>query len=474
MTRRSILSLAASVSAGLVLRRPSLAFQSGPRIVQADLEAKAGWIPLAGRQAYRYGYNNQAPGPLIEARPGDTIRIRFTNSLPEATNLHFHGLHVPPTGVADNSFVMVAPGEQFQYELPLAANHPGGTFWIHPHMHGAVARQVWRGLAAPVIVRGELDAIPEIQAAAEGVLVLQDVTLGAGGVPVEPSFMAQMAGREGSLITASGNVNPTIPIQKDGWVRLRLINASCSRFYRLQLEEHDLYQIASDGGSLPAPVGLDELLLLPGQRADLMIQGSRAPGAYRLLNLPYNRGGIGMGMGMGMMGGMGVTSGSSSSASSTIATLAYSGQANRVVQLPQKLLSAEPLPPPARVRSFALGQSMGPGMMGGGMGFGINGRTFDPSRVDTRVRLGDVEDWEFLNPMAMDHPMHIHTNAFQIVQPDGSAEPAWRDVVLARAGQRVRVRMAFQDFTGKLMYHCHILDHEDLGMMGVLEISNED
>lgn len=141
MNRRSLLSLAASVGAGLVLRRQSLAFQSEPRIVQADLEAKAGWIPLAGRQAYRYGYNNQVPGPLIEARPGDTIRIRFTNSLPEATNLDFHGLHVPPTGVADNSFVMVAPGEQFQYELPLAANHPGGTFWIHPHMHGAVARQ---------------------------------------------------------------------------------------------------------------------------------------------------------------------------------------------------------------------------------------------------------------------------------------------------------------------------------------------
>ena len=472
MTRRSLLSLGASVGAGLVLRRPSLAFQSGPRIVQADLEAKAGWIPHAGRQAYRYSYNNQVPGPLIEARPGDTIRIRFTNSLPEETNLHFHGLHVSPTGNADNSFVMVAPGEQFQYELPLVANHPGGTFWIHPHMHGAVARQVWRGLAAPVIVRAELDAIPEVKAAAEVVLVLQDVTLGTDGIPVEPGFMQQMAGREGSVITAAGNVNPTIPIQKDGWVRLRLINASCSRFYRLQLEEHELYQIASDGGSLPAPVGLDELLLLPGQRADLMIQGSRAPGTYRLLNLPYNRGATGMGMGMGMMGMMGGTAGALS-APSTIATLAYSRQANRVVPLPQKLVSVAPLPPPSRVRSFTLGQSMGQGMMGGGMGFGINGRTFDPSRVDTRVRLGDVEDWEFLNPMAMDHPMHIHTNAFQIIQPDGSAQPAWRDVVLVRAGDRVRVRMAFQDFTGKLMYHCHIFDHEDLGMMGVLEISAE-
>jgi FtsP/CotA-like multicopper oxidase with cupredoxin domain len=274
----------------------------------------------------------KSPARSSKRGPGDTIRIRFTNSLPEETNLHFHGLHVSPTGNADNSFVMVAPGEQSQYELPLAANHPGGTFWIHPHMHGAAARQVWRGLAAPVIVRAELDAIPEVKTAAEVVLVLQDVTLGTDGVPVEPDFMQQMAGREGSVITASGNVNPTIPIQKDGWVRLRLINASCSRFYRLQLEEHALYQIASDGGSLPAPVGIDELLLLPGQRADLMIQGSRAPGAYRLLNLPYNRGTSGMGM--GMMGGMGSTA--SSRATSTIATFAYSGQASRVVPLPQK------------------------------------------------------------------------------------------------------------------------------------------
>ena len=468
MTRRSLLSLAASFGAGLALRRPSCAFQSGPRIVQADLEAKGGWIPLAGRQAYRYGYNNQVPGPLIEARPGDIIRIRFTNSLPEASNLHFHGLHVPPSGAADNSFVMVAPGDQFQYEIPLAADHPGGTFWIHPHMHGAVARQVWRGLAAPVIVRGEMDLIPEIQAAAEVLLVLQDVTLGPNGVPVEPGFMEQMTGREGTVITASGNVNPTIPIQKDGWVRLRLVNASCSRFYRLKLEEHELYQIASDGGSLLAPVGLDELLLVPGQRADLMIQGSRPPGAYRLLNLPYNRGVIGMGM--GMMGPKSAAAGSSSSTSSTIATFAYAGQADRAIPLPQRLGTMASLPPPSRMRSFTLGPSMGQGMMGGGAGFGINGRTFDPSRVDTRVRLGDVEDWEFLNPMPMDHPMHIHTNAFQIIQPDGSAESAWRDVVLVRAGERVRVRMAFQDFTGKLMYHCHILDHEDLGMMGVLEI----
>lgn len=468
MNRRSFLSVAAGAGAGLALRGRSAAFQAAGGLVQLDLEAKAEWIPFAGRQAYLYGYNNQVPGPLIEARPGDTVRVRFTNSLPEATNLHFHGLHVPPTGAADNSFVMVAPGEQFQYELPIPSNHPEGTYWMHPHMHGSVARQVWRGLAAPVIVRGELDAIPEIRAAREFVLVLQDVTLSAGGQPIEPNFMQQMAGREGSVVAVSGSANPTISVQKDGWVRLRLINASCSRFYRLQLEEHDIYQISSDGGSLPAPVGLSELLLVPGQRADLLIQGSRPPGAYRLFNLPYNRGA--MGMRMGMMGGMGGIT-ASSSTPLTIATLVYAGQADQVIPLPQKLVPVQPLRSPSQSRSFVLGQSMGAGMMGGGMSFAINGRTFDPGRIDTQVRLGDVEEWEFVNLMGMDHPMHIHTNPFQVIQPDGSPEAAWRDVVLVRAGERVRVRTAFQDFAGKLVYHCHILDHEDLGMMGVLEIS---
>ena len=294
MNRRMFLSAAGAASAAAILGRAQVAGDA-TGIVQLNLEAKAGWIPFAGRQAYLYGYNNQVPGPIIESRPGDTLRINFTNSLPEATNLHFHGLHVSPGGAADNSLRMVASGEQFQYELPIPTNHPGGMFWVHPHMHGTVARQVWRGLAAPLIIRGELDSIPEIQAAPEFVLVVQDLTLGNNGEPIEPNFMEQIAGREGSLIGVTGAANPQIPIAKDGWVRLRLINASCSRFYRLKLEEHSLYQILTDGGALPAPKELDELLLVPGQRADLMISGSRPPGSYRLLNLPYNRGAMGMG-----------------------------------------------------------------------------------------------------------------------------------------------------------------------------------
>ncbi len=314
----------------------------------------------------------------------------------------------------------------------------------------------------PLIIHGELDEIPEIQSAQDFLLVLQDFNLSPDGLPIEPSNMERMTGREGSLITVSGQLNPTIPIPQDGWVRLRLINASSSRFYRLQMEEHTLYKIASDGGALPQPQAMDELLLVPGERAELMIQGSRPPGAYRLLNLPYDRGGT------GMMGARG--NGSAAAASSTLLRLAYDGKASQLVSLPSRLVSIDLLPPPSRIRTFTLGQGMG--SMQRGMSFTINGRSFDHRRIDTQVKLNDIEDWDFVNLMSMDHPMHIHTNPFQVIGPDGAPIPEWKDVVLVPARSRVRVRSAFRDFAGLAMYHCHILDHEDMGMMGIVQFKD--
>ena len=454
LSRREFCALPVAVAA--------LASNDGAGLVNLSLEASESWMPIGGRQALLYTFNGSIPGPALQARPGDTVRIDFRNSLREPTNLHFHGLHIPPTGAADNSFQSVSGGDSFAYEFTLPANHLGGTFWIHPHIHESAARQVSRGLAMPLIIHGELDEIPEIQSAPDFLLVLQDFNLTPGGVPIEPSNMARMTGREGNLITVSGQLNPTIPIEQDGWVRLRLINASSSRFYRLQMEEHTLYKIASDGGALPQPQALDELLLVPGERAELMIQGSRPPGSYRLLNLPYDRGSTGM---IGPRG-----NGSATAANSTLLTLNYAGKASQLVSLPSRLVTVDLLAKPSRIRTFNLGQGMG--FMQRGMGFTINGRTFDHRRIDTQVQLNDIEDWDFINSMNMDHPMHIHTNPFQVIGPDGAPIPEWKDVVLVPARSRVRVRSAFRDFAGIAMYHCHILDHEDLGMMGTVQFKN--
>lgn len=425
-----------------------------------DIELIAGesWVDLAGSPARLWCFNGQVPGPRLELVAGDDVRIRLANHLREPTNLHFHGLHISPAGTADNVFVELPSGKSRTYAFGIPANHPAGLYWLHPHLHGSVARQVSLGLAAPLVVRGALDAIPAVAAAREHILVLQDFELDHAGRPVAPGMNALMAGREGSLVTVSGRVRPTYAIEQDGLLRLRLLNASASRFYRLSLEDHPLHLIATDGGALAMPQRLEELLLAPGERRDVLIQGARAGGSYRLMNLPYDRGAVGM-----MGGALGTRS------PLAMATVVYEGRATSPVDLPQTLGDVERLPPGPLRRTFVLSDAMGM-VRGRGMGmrFLINGREFDHARIDDRVRLGEVEDWEYVNTTAMDHPMHVHTNPFQRVGADGQAEPAWLDGVVVPARGRARIRIRFTDFAGTAVQHCHILDHEDLGMMATL------
>jgi FtsP/CotA-like multicopper oxidase with cupredoxin domain len=216
--------------------------------------------------------------------------------------------------------------------------------------------------------------------------------------------------------------------------------------------------IGVDGGGIPRPVVAEEVLLAPGERIDALVKADRAGGAYRLLNLPYQRATMGM-MGMGPTAAVPMT----------VATVIYQGEAGQDLHVPSAVVQVDPLPGSGLpVRRFVLGGA-GMGMGGRGMSFLINGRTFDHRRVDTRVELGTIEDWEIVNATTMDHPFHLHTNPFQVVDAGGQAEPAWKDVVQVPAGQRRRIRVRFADYAGKSVYHCHILDHEDLGMMGVIE-----
>lgn len=451
---------------------PALTFASRPRtpsLVQVDLEAAQQWLTIGGRRGLLYAYNNLVPGPVLEARPGDTLRLKFRNNLPEETNLHFHGLHTPPTGNADNSFLMLPAGESDTWELPVPANHPAGTFWIHPHIHGKSARQVSRGLAMPLIIRGDLDEIPEIAAAPEYLLTIQDFDLDPAGYPREPGGTGTMrghgfSGREGPLVTTNGLLNPTLTITAGALIRLHLLNASSSRSCHLALEKHTMQQLASSGGGLPAPRTLQKLSLAPGERAQVIVQGTETGGSYRLLALP----GEGSGGGASSMG-------SNSVITAVLATLIYTSGKIRQVPLPSQLVNVASLGTPQRQRTFILSADMamsGDMAMRGASSFTINGLNFNPARVDTTVRLGDIEDWEFINTSAMDHPMHVHTNPFQVVQPDGTAERAWRDIVNVPAYGRAKIRTQFLDYTGKTLYHCHILEHEDRGMMGILEIGS--
>ncbi|MFZ5991870.1 MAG: multicopper oxidase family protein [Deinococcota bacterium] len=446
-------------------------------VVEAQITARQSNLTLSGKPARLMTYGG-FPGPTLRVREGETVRLNFTNNLPEATNLHLHGLHVPPS--VDDPLALVQPGESRLYEFTVPKGS-AGTYWYHPHVHGRVAPQLYAGLAGLLVVEGPLDALPELKEAEEHLLVLKDWLFSGNRIPAW-THMDWMNGREGSLLTVNAAVRPTLRAQK-ATLRLRLLNASNARYYRLALENHPLYLIATDGGFLEKPVELPELLLAPGERAEVLVRLSR-PGSYRLQALPYNRGAMmmpggsmgdpGMGQGMGMMNhsgmrGMGDVGRMGMGATRLETLLTVVAPASpKPLPLPASLAPVERLEPAraTATRRFELGERMMQAE------FFINGQMFDPARVDVGAQLGSLEVWELVNKTDMDHPFHLHTYPFQVLSRGGKPAPyrAWKDTVNLRKNEVVRIAVPLRDFSGVTVYHCHIVEHEDRGMMGILQV----
>ncbi len=448
-------------TSGQPLREPKeMASRNG--ILDVQLAAGTG-VALAGRRTQALGYNGTSPGPTLRVAPGDVLRVSLTNNLEQTTNLHTHGLHVSPKDDSDNVFRMVEPGERASYEYRIPADHPTGTFWYHPHHHGTVADQVFGGLFGAVVV-----ATPgESGAARERVVVISDITLAGTGEVAQVSTQEVMAGREGELVLVNGQLSPQIDSTAGSTERWRVVNACVSRFLELQLDGHTLGFLGYDGQALGEPTERDTVVLAPGNRADLLVTPVAA-GDFTLRTLAYDRGGMGMMMGAGT---------ASSSTETTLATVQVSaGSAPTATNAsgPAAMRDVADLRGLTvngqRTLTFTMG--MGMGMGGGGMSFGFDGQQFDPARVDQRVALGTVEEWTIANASPMDHPFHLHVWPMQVVDaPDAdvAGPPDWRDVVIVPARGQVTVRIRFADFDGATVYHCHILDHEDRGMMGLID-----
>ncbi len=430
-----------------------------PGLVAAELIARPAVVQVGGKSAKLLTYNGASPGPVLRVREGDAVRLKFTNKLNELTNLHLHGLHLSPS--VDNPLRELEPNDSVALEFSVPKGS-AGTYWYHPHVHGLVAPQLFAGMAGAIIVEGEADTIPELRDAQEQLIVLRDLEL-VGGLPAKQNQMDWMNGKEGSILTVNGAVKPTLTARRST-VRLRLLNASNARYYRLKLENHPLHLIATDGGMIEKPVVLEELLLAPGERAEVLVQLERE-GTFRLLNLPYQRGTM-------MMGGMGgMSMGGSSDAEPQTLMLVRAPKLPKPAPLPSSLGNVPALDASRATvtRRLAFTEKM---MQAS---FFINFKQFDPDRVDFTGRLGALEVWDIKNWADMDHPFHLHTYPFQVLSRNGQPAPyrAWKDVVNLKKDDSLRIAVPLNDFTGKTVYHCHIAEHEDRGMMGVLEVKSE-
>jgi bilirubin oxidase len=344
-------------------------------------------------------------------------------------------------------------------------------YWYHPHPHQLTAEQVARGLAGVFIVRPRIDPLPG--GIDEHVLMVTDLRVDATGTMMGWTAADMMNGREGDHLLINGRRNPVLDAAPGATLRLRLVNATSARYVRLALDGASMTLIGTDGGLMAAPVPINELLLAPAERIDVIAQmpaSTAMPIALRLL--PHDRGWM-------MMSGMASAPMLNQDA---LLTIRLQGSQKPAVKLPALLRSIAPLPAPIASKQLVLTERVsmmtGAGMMSGGtMGwqFVINGRLFDPNRVDLVSNAGDVEQWELVNASSMDHPIHIHGTQFQVVERDvgGVRTPAaylaWKDTVNVPRATTVRLRVR-QTMPGLRMFHCHILEHEDQGMMGVLRV----
>ena len=382
----------------------------------------------------RMGYSNSVPGPTLRFRPGDNVKVALVNALPEETNLHVHGLHVSPRDNSDNIFIHIWPGQTFGYEFDIPDNHPPGTYWYHPHPHGYSNEQVASGMAGVIIIEGGLDDLPELQDVKERLLALQGPFKGANN---------QLE------YTVNGQVNPTIPIRPGETQRWRIANISSNQFFNLQLVGHQLHRIAIDGYPVPEVQTLDIQLLGPGERAEVLIQGGAA-GIYELRSLAWAP-----------------DIPSQAQPEFVVATVVSGGEPMEPAPLPTTLLPVEDLSEAEiderRVVTFQGNQD--------GLAYAIDGKAFVEDRVDQTVKLGATEEWVIRNDSPEWHPFHIHVNDFQVMSVNGTpAPPHYEDTTLLPPHGEVVIRSRFLDFTGRFVYHCHILVHEDAGMMAVVEV----
>jgi FtsP/CotA-like multicopper oxidase with cupredoxin domain len=468
-------------------------------VLRDTLRAEVSLHEVGGRRIETATYGGLLPGKTWRVHRGDVIRVLLENRLafpgrpaPEvklvdcgsrqmvaahlasmtnevasvdttlqlATNLHTHGLQVSPVGNADNPLIDLRPGEACEYRIAIPNDQPGGFDWYHPHRHGATAKQTWAGMAGVIVVVGPLDSVPEIAAAVERVMVLQELWVNDSGrvptgipLPVVgmTPFTTVGAVPTDFLFTVNGVVQPAIPARPGQVQRWRLVNAAPHHFFLLRLDGHAFYQVAQDGIALPRVRPVQEILLAPGNRVEVLVKAG-PEGTYRFRAASYDQGHPGGPMPEVQLG-----------------TLNVGGEAMDM-RLPTGSLPTVPPPgPPTNERRITFqGQ-----ILTAPVSFSLDSMVFDPRRPAQRVRVGTVEDWTLVNQDVFQHPFHIHVNPFQVIEINGApvAEPIWWDTFVLPAHGTVKVRMFFRpDVTGVTVYHCHILPHEDNGMIATFEL----
>lgn len=489
MDRRAFLK---STGAGLLLAGGGLAWaQSTPRplpiIPLTDLTGGiADRIPLklspakhdfgTGAASDTFGINHSYLGPVLKVKQGQTLPFEVSNSIGETSTLHWHGLHIP--GEVDGGpHQEIAHGAIWSPEVPIVQH--ASMSWFHSHIHGKTAQQTYKGLAGVMLIEDDASLaadLPKTYGVDDFTLILQDKMFdGSGKMAYELSAEVFEDGFEGDTLVVNGALAPVAQSVPTGLVRLRILNACNARFLRLSMQAGPVTVIASDGGFLSAPVEAESILMSPGERYEILVDMSELEA--NALNVNLNGDAVGFWANL-----FGATQTTTALSLTRRATKGFDGA------MPTKLANLAP-PDPASAtitRSFQLDMDVGADLAalalawenfcGNAGAMAINGLPMKMDRVDEEVRKGDTEIWRISVDDQL-HPFHIHGCSFRILRQNGAPPPAyaagWKDMVHVEDGwSEVLVRFdheATKD--APYMYHCHILEHEDCGMMGQFTVT---
>lgn len=472
-----------SAGSGNLLQIPTLypgRVEDGVRTFDLNLQRGASRF-LKGIDTPTIGINQPYLGPTLEMYAGETVRMNVSSDLSETATVHWHGFHLPAR--ADGGpHQPIAPGSTWSPSFEVRQR--ASMFWYHSHAHRRSGPQVYQGLAGVIYVRDDeserLD-LPNDYGVDDIPLIVQDRAFNRdGSFAYSTSMRDVMMGATGDTLLVNGSVDPVFEARSD-LLRLRLLNGSNARFYRFGFGDGRAFmQIGSDGGLFGQPYRTDNVVLAPGERAQIIVDlsdGRPTILSADSLEIMGNRGmrdrGDRMGGEMGRRGGRreGMMD---ERRRFTVLNIRPAGQRRQANIMPSRLIALAPIEPETAIktRRFVLQMGMGMNMMRGG-GFTINGKSMDMQRIDETVKVNTTEIWQIENASMMAHPFHIHDVQFRVLDRDGRQpspqDMGLKDTVVVAPREVVRVLLRFEDYTDSelpYMYHCHILEHEDAGMMG--------
>jgi FtsP/CotA-like multicopper oxidase with cupredoxin domain len=438
---------------------PPVAFSNPPEIASVDgvLSATLTVEPAVATVAneavtFPALYNGLYMPPVLRVQPGDSIQLILRNYGVQSTNVHYHGLNVTPMGAGDNVFLEIEPGITFAYDFPIPASHMQGLYWYHPHFDPLLNTQIAGGMSGGIIIGDILAPFPQLADIPERVMLLKDLKVENGEPVLDPGPSGP------TKRTINGLYQPQITMQPGQLEFWRIGNIGSNIYYQLTLDKQPFNIIAQDGNLQNRVVTTDTLILPPGKRLEMLVYGPRS-GTYRLQAAPFNTGPDG-----------------DQYPGQLLATVVSTGASVAEIPLPTSFPPLTDLSQ-GRIdkrRPIVFADTANPNQ------FTVNGKPFNPNCIDTIVNLGAIEEWTIQNTAQEAHVFHIHQLDFQVTEINGQPVPftGYQDVVTLppaaddNTPSVVKVIIPFTDpvIVGKFVYHCHIIQHEDQGMMASLYV----